>query len=90
MMATDCYQVSNLFRSNIDGFGYVNTIYDLFYKIANRIWLFRILKCMAIRQVDPNSLKSTGQYQYLFLDTEMLYKFAQYPENELTEGFHNK
>ncbi len=86
-MATDYYRVSNVVRSNIDSFGLVKTIYDLFYKIANRIWLFRVLKCMVISKVDPNYLKSAGQYQYLFLDTEMLYKFAQRPEYDLSEAF---
>lgn len=86
-MTTDYFRVSNVVRSNINSFGFLNTIYDLFYKIANRILLFRVLKCMVISVVDPNYLKSAGQYQYLFLDTETLYKFAQYPEYDLSEAF---
>lgn len=86
-MTTDYLRVSDVVRSNVSSFGFFNTIYDLFYKIANRILLFRSLKCMVISVVDPNYLKNSAQYQYLFLDAETLARFAQYPEYDLSEAF---
>src|SRR5262245_45265655 len=89
-MATNIFQFRDMVRSDIKNLGLYNTLYDLFYRAANRLLLFRVLRCMAIGIVDSTYLKGSEKFNYSFLSEDMLYEFTKNEETEISVDFLNQ
>lgn len=67
--------------------GLRKTLYKLWYKVANKLVLLRVLQCIVIDQIDPAFLKCPDGYTAQFLPREMQLQFCDDPQNGLPRDF---
>ena len=74
-------------RSNLEHFGWTDTIHDVALKAANQVMLVKVIKAVAVNRVDPAFLEVPAPYRAMFLDEPVLRHFALDPETGLPPEF---
>lgn len=79
--------VWHIIRQDVKNFGVLRTLYDITFRVINRLLFFKVLRCMIIDSVDPRYLGSDTGYRYTFLGEGALLGFTENKEYELSKDF---
>ena len=75
------------FRRDMETFGLRKSLYNFSIKTINHIIFFKVLKCVIISTVDPRYLGDENEYEYSFLDPDILFDLAKNEGNDLPLNF---
>ena len=67
--------------------GVTKTVADLALRVANRVMILKVLKCVTIETPNPEFLNCDKNYRGLFMEPDLLRKFSASPDYELSPSF---